>query len=88
MIDFLEEDDRTVFGTSHEDLQTGCLHSMADIVNISVINSFPTLHQLHEHLDRLDLLDSEHLRPSWDSYFMVSQHISAFPLSIKSFFRL
>ena len=76
MVDFLEEDDRTVFGSSYEDLQTGCLLSIADVVNIHVINSFSTLHQLHEHLDRLDLLDSEHLRPSWDSYFMVSRRTS------------
>ena len=75
MVDFLEEDDRTVFGTCDRNLQsteTGCLYHMADLVNINVINSFPTLQQLHAYLDRLDLLDSEHLRPSWDSYFMVS----------------
>jgi len=73
--DFLEEDDRTVFGTPERNLQsteTGCLYRMADLVNINVINSFPTLQQLHAYLDILDLLDSEHLRPSWDSYFMVS----------------
>ena len=75
MDDFLEEDDRTVFGTPERNLQsteTGCLYRMADLVNINVINSFPTLQQLHAYLDILDLLDSEHLRPSWDSYFMVS----------------
>jgi len=73
MADFLEEDDRTVFGTCVRDSQStevGCLHHMADLVNINIINSFPTLQQLHAYLDRLDLLDSEHLRPSWDSYFM------------------
>jgi len=64
-----------VFGTPERSLQStdpGCLYRIADLVNINVINSFPNLQQLHAYLDILDLLNSEHLRPSWDSYFMVS----------------
>jgi dCMP deaminase len=86
MVDFLEEDDHTVFGTYGRDLQStesGCLRDMGDLVNINVINTFPTLQQLHAYLDRLDLLDPEHLRPSWDSYFMVSDHVPVFSTFIK-----
>jgi dCMP deaminase len=89
MADFLEEDDRTMFGTCDSKLQstvTDCLYRMADLVNISVINSFSTLQQLHAYLDRLDLLDSEHLRPSWDSYFMVSRHVHLSHLVIDKLF--
>ena len=44
---------------------------MADLVNFRVNNSFPNLECLHQHLDTLDLLHPEHLRPNWDTYFMV-----------------
>jgi signal transduction histidine kinase len=91
MADFLEEDDRTVFGTNDRDLrstETGYLYRMADLVNINIANSFPTLQKLHAHLDELDLLDSEHLRPSWDTYFMVGCHVQIFSFINKSLCRL
>lgn len=76
LTEFLEEDDRTVFGAYNTDphsKEMECLHRVEDLISINVTNSFRTLQQLHAYLDRLDLLDSEHLRPSWDSYFMVSR---------------
>lgn len=39
--------------------------------HIKINNRFPTLDELHLHLDQLNLLDEERLRPGWDLYFMV-----------------
>ena len=71
--DFVQEDDRTVFGSLLlPDLsKANCLRNLADLVNFHVNNSFPDLECLHRHLDTLDLLHPEHLRPNWDTYFMV-----------------
>ncbi|KDR85469.1 hypothetical protein GALMADRAFT_234357 [Galerina marginata CBS 339.88] len=69
--DFVEEDDRIVFGSHPSPAsKDGSLQALADLVNIQVVNSFTTLQDLHTHLDRLNLLHPEHLRPSWDAYFM------------------
>ncbi|KAF8807844.1 hypothetical protein BYT27DRAFT_7100059 [Phlegmacium glaucopus] len=69
---FVQEDDRTVFGSllSPNSSKASCLQNLADLVNIHVNNSFPNLEDLYRHLDTLDLLHPEHLRPSWDTYFM------------------
>ena len=79
--DFIQEDDRTVFGSPlspDSDLsKVDCLQNLADFVNIHVSNSFPNLEGLHRHLDTLDLLHPEHLRPNWEDYFMVRHACSA-----------
>jgi dCMP deaminase len=46
------------------------LNDLRDSINIHVLNSFKTVGEFHLYLDALDLLNSEHLRPSWDAYFM------------------
>ncbi|KZT62600.1 hypothetical protein CALCODRAFT_533680 [Calocera cornea HHB12733] len=49
------------------------LHTLArSLTHVSVLNGFATIPELHAHLDALDLLDPERLRPGWDSYFMVT----------------
>ncbi|KAF7303309.1 Deoxycytidylate deaminase [Mycena kentingensis (nom. inval.)] len=58
--DFVREDDYVRFGSD----------AMQDLVNIHVSNSFREVAALHEHLDEVNLLDSGHLRPNWDTYFM------------------
>ena len=45
---------------------------MRTLVDVHIDNSFPTVAALYEHLDKLDLLNMERLRPGWDTYFMVS----------------
>ncbi|TEB38877.1 hypothetical protein FA13DRAFT_1724823 [Coprinellus micaceus] len=60
---FVRDNDRLAYGPDS-------LHELRDLVNIHVINSFSSSSELCAHLDSLDLLNSEHLRPSWDSYFM------------------
>jgi len=70
--DFIEEDDRIVFGRPHSPLSTaGSLQNIADLVNIQVVNTYSNLQGLYLYLDGIDLLDPEHIRPSWDAYFMV-----------------
>jgi len=73
LIDFVEEDDRMNFGVNNEprSSKTG-LKLLADLVNITVMNTFRTIQDLHKYIDNLDISHPEHLRPSWDSYFMVS----------------
>lgn len=39
--------------------------------HVAVNNHFGTVEELYNHLDQLDLLDDERLRPGWDLYFMV-----------------
>ena len=77
--DFVQEDDRTVFGSLLlPDLsKSKCLRNLADLVNFHVNNSFPSLECLHRHLDVLDLLHPEHLRPNWETYFMVRPTLSS-----------
>jgi hypothetical protein len=47
------------------------LHSLQKYVTLHLVNNFDTVAALHSHLDEINLLDSDRLRPSWDSYFMV-----------------
>ena len=71
--DFVQEDDRAVFGSVFlPSLSNGnCLRNLVDLVTVQLDNSFPDLEGLYRHLDTLDLLHPEYLRPSWETYFMV-----------------
>jgi len=66
---FVQENDSIVFGTFHQ--KKTSLQNLRELVNIHVTNSYPSVEALHTHLESLNLLDQEHLRPSWDAYFMV-----------------
>jgi dCMP deaminase len=75
---FVQEHDTLTYGTMFQlsDSPTighrhSSLHSLRDLVNVHIVNSFSSLSALHVYLDSLDLLNSERLRPSWDTYFMV-----------------
>lgn len=54
-----------------ERFHPGGLHAVSSLVKLTVINTFQTVLGLHDHLDSLDILSAERLRPRWDSYFMV-----------------
>lgn len=47
------------------------LHSLQKYVILHVVNNFDSVAALYLHLDDINLLDADRLRPSWDSYFMV-----------------
>jgi dCMP deaminase len=36
------------------------------------MNNFKTIADLEAHLEEVNLLDPERMRPGWDGYFMVS----------------
>lgn len=53
------------------------------LATIRVDNHYPTVEGLWHHLDSLDLMDEERLRPGWDTYFMVSPSYTAqYPILI------
>ncbi|KAJ1952669.1 Deoxycytidine monophosphate (dCMP) deaminase [Linderina pennispora] len=53
------------------------LKRMLASANVSVTNTFGSVSELHEYLDKLDLLNSERLRPSWDTYFMLLSELAS-----------
>jgi hypothetical protein len=75
--DFVREHDHVVYGASFPqsspiiEKPSSPLHVLKDLVNIHVVNSFNSLSELYANLDNLDLRNPEHLRPAWDTYFMV-----------------
>lgn len=73
LMEFVQENDHVMFGHTEDSLQ-----SLSDLVDIQIINSFQTLSGLHQHLEDLNLLNPEFLRPGWDAYFMVCNTLSEF----------
>jgi hypothetical protein len=76
--DFVRENDHVVYGVGSRVLNAinkpksaSSLHNLSDLVNLHVVNSFQTISCFHSHLDSLNLLDPNRLRPQWDTYFMV-----------------
>ncbi|KAI6120628.1 cytidine deaminase-like protein [Pisolithus croceorrhizus] len=61
--EFVRQDDDCVFG------MTG-LHAILPFVKVNVLNTFQTVPELRSHLDFVNVLSTERLRPRWDSYFM------------------
>ncbi|KAJ2864377.1 Deoxycytidine monophosphate (dCMP) deaminase [Coemansia erecta] len=45
--------------------------------HVSIANVFPSAASLHKHLDSLDLLNGERIRPSWDTYFMLLSELAS-----------
>lgn len=68
---FLRENDELVFGQSNDGrFSPSSLRNFQDLVDIHINNNFNELSELYAHLENLNLLDPQHLRPSWDAYFM------------------
>lgn len=40
------------------------------MAHVHVVNNFQSISALHAHLDQINMLNSEVLRPGWDTYFM------------------
>ncbi|KAF9486309.1 hypothetical protein BDN70DRAFT_794147 [Pholiota conissans] len=69
--DFVADNDRHIYGLSHSaSSKAESLHNLGDLINIRIINSFKSLQELYSHIDKVDLLHPEHIRPTWDAYFM------------------
>ena len=75
----MQEHDDIMYGTSSQlsssitfgSKNSSSLHSLSDLVDLHIVNSFESIPALRTHLDTLDLLNPERLRPGWDTYFMV-----------------
>lgn len=55
------------------------IQQLERLVHLRIDNPFQSVSEFHAHLDSLDLLDVDRLRPQWDTYFMV--RTTALPLS-------
>lgn len=69
---FIGEHDLLTWTVGPSTSQTTSLHALRSFVNVTIVNDFSSVEHLWQHLSELDLLNRERLRPSWDSYFMVS----------------
>lgn len=73
---FIEEHDFLTWtagpSTSQPNNPITSLHALRSFVDVTIVNDFTSIEHLRQHLSELDLLNRERLRPSWDSYFMVS----------------
>ena len=54
------------------------LYSIREYVTLHILNDFATKEELHSHLDTVNLLNTDRLRPSWDTYFMARQNLTRF----------
>lgn len=45
--------------------------------HVTITNIFPTKQQLLRHLDKLNLLSQDRIRPSWDTYFMLLSELAS-----------
>lgn len=56
--------------TAAAPVDASALTALRRYVHVSITNDFPSLQQLHAHLDALNLASEERLRPCWDTYFL------------------
>lgn len=56
--------------------QSGLARLIA-LAEVRLINSFVSLEELHDVLSKLDLVNEQRLRPSWDQYFMQLASLAA-----------
>ncbi|KZT30895.1 hypothetical protein NEOLEDRAFT_44111 [Neolentinus lepideus HHB14362 ss-1] len=63
----IEETDNLHHGVQHS---SNSLHSLKHLVNLHIVNSFEAVSAFQTHLDTLNLVDPNRLRPDWDTYFM------------------
>ena len=69
--DFVAQSDRHLY---HPVFGLARLIAFAEV---RLINSSSSLSQLHDALEKLDLIDAKRLRPSWDQYFMQLASLAA-----------
>lgn len=71
LTDFLVRNDEYLFS------QPFGLSDLMNRADLRLINHTSSLQKLHESLDKLDLLNEQLLRPSWDQYFMQLASLAA-----------
>lgn len=78
---FVDQHDASLHGstgsaTSTANGQPPDLARVLSAAALRISNGFSDLGGLYRHLDAVNLLDEQRLRPGWDLYFMVSQRWS------------
>lgn len=58
-------------GAANSASATPSLRAVLAYAQLHILNNFETEEELFRHLDNVDLLNAERLRPGWDTYFMV-----------------
>lgn len=74
---FVEENDRIEFGSgssSEPNAGEQGLRALRRSIHVHISNVYSTTAELYAYMDSINLLDSERLRPGWDTYFMVIIH--------------
>ncbi|KDQ63206.1 hypothetical protein JAAARDRAFT_119158 [Jaapia argillacea MUCL 33604] len=73
--EFVEENDQLVYGQGQtpktgEAPNFSSLDSLRHSVNLHILNAFDTVAALHAHLEEINVVNPERVRPHWDTYFM------------------
>ncbi|CAG8559698.1 7452_t:CDS:2 [Ambispora gerdemannii] len=61
---------------NHQCLKSPIINMM-QMANLNVINSYNSLFSLYEYLQKINVINEERLRPSWDTYFMRMSDLAA-----------
>ncbi|CAG8444216.1 4578_t:CDS:2 [Acaulospora colombiana] len=77
--EFVKEDDERLFQLEKGEhgISKRTTHDVIIQADLTIINSYPTLAKLYSHLKKLDITNSERLRPSWENYFMHLSDLAA-----------
>ncbi|KAI9259064.1 cytidine deaminase-like protein [Sporodiniella umbellata] len=79
--DFLVEDDRNMYNMSVEDEHKTqpykSLYNLMLSADLLITNAFRDIQSLYLVLEKLNIIDKERLRPSWDTYFMQLSDLAA-----------
>lgn len=79
--DFLIEDDRNMYNISAQDKQKTkpykSLYNLMLSSDLLITNAYQDIQSLYLILDKLNIVDKERLRPSWDTYFMQLSDLAA-----------
>ncbi|BEI85345.1 hypothetical protein CcaverHIS002_0507460 [Cutaneotrichosporon cavernicola] len=79
---FVDEHDASLHGSAGDATSTGNGHQsdLARVLTtaaVRITNGFPDIDGLYRHLDAVNLLDEQRLRPGWDLYFMTLASLAA-----------
>ncbi|KZV76933.1 hypothetical protein PENSPDRAFT_645691 [Peniophora sp. CONT] len=75
---FINEHDELMHGSVLDKKTTTCpLYSLREYVTLQIVNNFATKEDLHSHLDAINMLNTDRLRPSWDTYFMTLSELAS-----------
>ena len=78
---FIFDHDTEVYGPQFPKVRTdgsSSIQELQRLVHLRIDNPFKSISEFHAHLDSLDLLNVDRLRPKWDTYFMVRTTVPPF----------